>query len=269
MNLSNIQLHKSFKDKNVIKVITGIQNTNISQIHKIAKAAELAEASYLDIVANTKIVNFLKSFSPLPLCISSIDPIDIYNCVSMGADLVELGNYDYFYGRGIYLTPSHLIALVKEIKLLIGNIDICVTIPYYLDLSEQINLAQNLESIGVNLLQTEGLFLNNSSKDLSSFINGLSPSLLSTHYISKYVDIPLLTSSGMTSLYSPMATYCGASGIGISSAIKKKSNIIDMVKYIIDIKNSMMINKNIQQKEIDSILYTSFYNDVEKVVPSM
>ena len=82
---------KDFKEKRVIKVITGISNTNVYQISKIAKAAELANASYLDVVANTQVVKFLKSFSSLPICVSSIETIDIYNCLAAGADIVEIG----------------------------------------------------------------------------------------------------------------------------------------------------------------------------------
>nr|WGH12763.1 hypothetical protein Ycf23 [Echinothamnion sp.] len=242
MNLSNIQLYNSFKSKKVIKVIAGIQNTNIYQIAQIAKAANLANASYLDVSANTKIVKFLKSFSPLPICISSIDPIDIYNCISVGADLVEVGNYDIFYNDGIYISSIQLINLVKEIQSLIGNIDICVTIPYHLNLSEQIGLAQDLEDLGVNILQTEGVFIHDVSKQISQLTSSLSLSLVSTYFLSNYVDIPIIASSGMTSLFSSIAIKYGASGVGIGSAIKNNINIVDMSNYINEIKHSINTN---------------------------
>nr|YP_010619426.1 hypothetical protein PN189_pgp144 [Xiphosiphonia pinnulata]WAX03439.1 hypothetical protein [Xiphosiphonia pinnulata] len=245
MNLSSIQLHNSFRSKNVIKVITGIQNTNIYQIAQIAKAADLAEASYLDVSANIKVVKFLKSFSSLPLCISSIDPIDIYNCISAGADLVEVGNYDTFYHKGMYITSLQLIELVKEIKYLVGDVDLCVTIPYYLDLNEQICLAQLLECLGVNVLQTEGVFTNNLynlPKKLSGLTGSLSSSLLSTYFVSRSVNIPVITSSGMSSMFVSTAINCGASGIGISSTIRSKHNIIEMTNYINEVKNSMLTN---------------------------
>nr|YP_010619041.1 hypothetical protein PNW47_pgp141 [Pterosiphonia complanata]WAX03054.1 hypothetical protein [Pterosiphonia complanata] len=244
MNLSNIKLHNSFQSKNVIKVITGIQNTSIYQIARIAKAADLANASYLDVSANTRIVKFLKSFSSLPLCVSSIDPIDIYNCILAGADLIEVGNYDSFYDKGIYMTSSQLIELIKEIKYLVGNIDICVTIPYHLNLNEQIWLAQFLEYLGVNILQTEGLFTNNlcNKYKLSGLTNSLSSSLLSTYFISNSVNIPVITSSGINSMFASTAIHFGASGIGISSAIKDNNNIIDMANYINEVKDYMFIN---------------------------
>nr|YP_010619233.1 hypothetical protein PNY92_pgp142 [Amplisiphonia pacifica]WAX03246.1 hypothetical protein [Amplisiphonia pacifica] len=250
MNLSNIQLHNSFRSKNVIKVITGIQNTNIHQIAQIAKAAHLAKASYLDVSANTKLVRFLKSFSSLPLCISSINPIDIYNCIAAGADLIEVGNYDTFYDQGIYLTSFQLIELVKEIKHLVRNIDLCVTIPYYLDLNEQVYLAQLLECLGVNFLQTEGIFTNNLQKRSSGLTSSLSSSLLSTYFVSQSVNIPVITSSGMNSMFVSAAINCGASGIGIGSAIKGKHTIHDMTNYIKEVKNCMFTNNiNLHQLE--------------------
>nr|YP_010618652.1 hypothetical protein PN024_pgp143 [Rhodomelopsis africana]WAX02665.1 hypothetical protein [Rhodomelopsis africana] len=250
MNLSNIKLHNSFQSKNVIKVITGIQNTNIYQIAQIAKAASLANASYLDVSANTKVVRFLKSFSSLPLCISSIDPIDIYNCILAGADLIEVGNYDTFYDKGIYITSDQLIELVKEIKYLVGDVDLCVTIPYHFNLNEQIRLAQFLEYLGVNILQTEGLFTNNLPKKLSELTNSLSSSLLSTYFVSKYVNIPVITSSGMTSMFASTAINFGASGIGLGSAIKNNCNIIDITNYINEVKSCMFTNNvNLCQDE--------------------
>nr|YP_010618846.1 hypothetical protein PN064_pgp144 [Deltalsia parasitica]WAX02859.1 hypothetical protein [Deltalsia parasitica] len=246
MNLSNLQLHNAFQSKNVVKVITGIHNTNIYQIAQIAKAAEVAQASYLDVSANTKVVKFLKFFSSLPLCISSIDPIDIYNCILAGADLVEIGNYDIFYGKGVYMTSFQLIELIKEIKYLVGDVDLCVTIPYYLDLNEQIRLAQFLEYLGVNILQTEGVFTNNlNSLPKKSLVltTSLSSSLLSTYFISKSVNIPVITSSGMNSLFVSTAINCGASGIGIGSSIRGKYTIFEMINYIKEVKNCMLTNE--------------------------
>nr|YP_009394915.1 hypothetical protein [Polysiphonia stricta]ARW63477.1 hypothetical protein [Polysiphonia stricta] len=236
---------KDFKEKRVIKVITGISNTNVYQISKIAKAAELANASYLDVVANTQVVKFLKSFSSLPICVSSIETIDIYNCLAAGADIVEIGNYDFFYEKGIYLNSKQLIKLVNEIKNIAKNTLLCVTIPYYLDLNQQINLAQECESLGVDIIQTEGCYQSKTFKNLPllsepSISNSLSTSLLSTYLISKYVDIPVITSSNVTNIFSHMAKFYGASGIGIGSAIRKQNTVYGMMQYIKQAQNSLV-----------------------------
>ncbi len=239
MSLSNIELSRSFSSKKVVKVIAGINNTKVEQVIKIAMASQLAGADYLDINANVNLVKLLKSFISLPLCISSVDPVEIYNCVSSGADLIEVGNYDIFYKKSIYITSQQLINLVKEIKALIGNYDICVTIPYYMNLHEQISLAQNLEYLGVSMLQTEGTFLNNKVNKQLRISKPLFSSLLSTHVLSKYVNIPIITSSCLTSISSNMPIYYGASGIGIGSSVKSQNSLLSMVSYIKDIKCSI------------------------------
>ncbi len=249
MNLSNTQLNNAFKSKRVIKIIAGINNINISEVATIASAAQLAGANYLDIAANVSLVKFLKSFSSLPLCISSIDPIEIYNCVSCGVNLVEVGNYDVFYQNNIYITSTQLLDLIKEIKLLIGNYDMCVTIPYHMNLYEQIDLSKRLEYLGVNILQTEGLTLNQVSTK-RSFSSHLSTSLLSTYAISQSVDIPIITSSGITSMFTNMPFYYGASGLGLSSAIKRRNGLMDMVNYINEIKYSMLNNLSVDSEQV-------------------
>nr|YP_009396357.1 hypothetical protein [Polysiphonia scopulorum]ARW65543.1 hypothetical protein [Polysiphonia scopulorum] len=247
MSLLSSNLRNHFKNQKAIKIIAGINNTSISQISKIAQAAELANASYIDIAANVKIVKFIKSFSCLPVCISSIEPVDIYNCVIAGADIIEVGNYDFFYSKGIYISSNDIIKLVKEIKSLVCNIPICVTVPYYLNLDEQVFLAKNLEFIGVDLLQTEGVYYSNYSKSLSCindlhlcFSNSLSASLLSTYVISQNVKLPIITASGVTDIFTSCTSSYGASGVGIGSAVNKKKSLAEMTKYINQIRHTLM-----------------------------
>ena len=245
--LFNSKLEHAFKAKSVLKVITGIENTNITQIIKIAEASRLANVTYLDIAANSKLVKILKLNCDLPICVSSIDPVDIYNCVVSGADLVEIGNYDYFYKKGIYLAAEEIIDLFKEVKALIPNIDICVTIPYYLDVIDQIGLAKNLDVLGVNIIQTEGMSNTNYSesklgiykKDFSHSSNCFIPSLLSTYILSKTTKVPILASSGFKNITSPIAKLYGASGVGISSSFKQQNDITSILKYIIQTTKSL------------------------------
>nr|YP_009395540.1 hypothetical protein [Vertebrata isogona]ARW64525.1 hypothetical protein [Vertebrata isogona] len=249
MKLFNERLDKAFKAKSALKVITGIHNTTIDQVVKIAKAAELSNATYLDVASNVQLVKILKSFSSLPICISSIDPIDIYNGLSSGADLVEIGNYDFFYNQGIYLSKEQIFELSKEIKSLASNTDICVTIPYYLDLKDQISLAENLKLLGVNIIQTEGISkvqlakLNiNLKKFASSFYNlhnSLIPSIFSTYIISQCVNLPVITSSGCKNILGSIPKYYGASGIGIGSSVEHQGDILSMSKYINQVYKSL------------------------------
>lgn len=239
MNLFCSELHKSFASRKVIKLITGIDNLDISSICKMVRAAELSGVTYVDIAANTKVVQLLKSNSFLPICVSSISPLELHNCVVAGADLVELGNFDFCYRQGIYLTSSEILTLAKEVLSLVGDIDVCVTIPYYMPLHQQIKLSQDLEFLGVNILQTESVFTQNKFVTSSLFYNNtyhsLKPaclSLLSTYFISHSVHVPVISSSSMNSLSSPLALSCGAVGIGISSRVKKQGNMYNMVNYL-------------------------------------
>nr|YP_009396764.1 hypothetical protein [Ophidocladus simpliciusculus]ARW65950.1 hypothetical protein [Ophidocladus simpliciusculus] len=250
MNLFNTKLIEHFNSKQVVKVITGINSSNIFHILKLAKAAELSNATYLDVAANTKVIKILKSFSNVPICVSSINPLDLYNCVLAGADLIEIGNFDIFYKQGIYLSPSQVIDLVKEIRLLIEDVDICVTIPYYLNLFEQVKLAQNLQDLDINILQTESLAVTNKLNlplidNMFNSINLSSLSLLSTYIIASSVQIPVISSSKINNLSTPIAKYYGASGIGIGSALSDKDNIYDMTCYINEIHKSLVLNNNL------------------------
>nr|ARW63680.1 hypothetical protein [Chondria sp. (in: red algae)] len=239
MNLFCTELYKYFQSRKVVKLITGIDNLSVSNILSMAKAAELSGVTYLDVVANTKVVRLLKSISYLPICVSSISPIELYNCVIAGADLVEIGNFDFCYKQGIYLTSSEILNLAKEVRFLVGDIDICVTIPYYMSFQEQINLAQDLEFLGINILQTESVFTKNKSAASSLFNNNIfnylypsCSSLLSTYIISSQVQLPVIASSSINHLSSNLALSLGASGVGISSIVKQQGDILQIVKYL-------------------------------------
>nr|QCI06528.1 hypothetical protein [Erythroglossum lusitanicum] len=251
MKLFHEQLYNLFQLKRVIKIISGLNNSNINQIIKIVKSAELSRASYIDIVANTKIIKIIKSITYLPICVSSIDPLELYNCVIAGADLVEIGNFDCFYKKGLTLSSDQILQLAKETRELIKDRDICVTIPCIFKLSHQIQLAQDLEALGINIIQTEGLiskYNNKSNKEYDKIFcstNIASETLSSTYTISRYVNIPVIAASGINYISSSIAMFYGASGIGIYSEIKYKKTIYDMTFYLNQIYFSLYYQKKI------------------------
>nr|YP_009391599.1 hypothetical protein [Laurenciella marilzae]ARW59743.1 hypothetical protein [Laurenciella marilzae] len=264
MNLFNTKLHDSFQSREVIKVITGIDNVDISQIVTIAKSAELSGATYLDVVANPKVVKLLKSTSALPVCVSSVSTLDLYNCFVAGADLIEIGNFDACYTRGIYFSPDQILSLVKEVKSLVDTIDLCVTIPYHLSLNDQIRLAQSLEFIGVNIIQTEAIFIKNkpfNSQVLGSNIFNLVypsySSLLSTYFISTSVQIPVITSSRINTFSGTVALLLGASGIGVGSTIKNQDDLSQMSDYIKLLRDSINFVVDEQSLVLNHMLHSS------------
>nr|YP_009944550.1 hypothetical protein [Osmundea sinicola]QFR99844.1 hypothetical protein [Osmundea sinicola] len=264
MNLFSSELHSSFQAKKAIKVITGIDRTDISKIIDITKAAELSGCTYVDVVANPKVVKLVKSVSSLPICVSSIDPIELYNCVVAGANLIEIGNFDFCYKQGIYLTSVNILQLTRELKYLMNNIDLCVTIPYYLSISEQVKLAQELEFLGVSIIQTESMFIKNklqfincnNSNTFSSAYPSYS-SLLSTYFISKYVDIPIITSSSLNTITSSMALLFGASGIGVGSIIRNQNNLMEMYQYLKSLRISINLIADQQFNNLHFLHYSS------------
>nr|QCI08115.1 hypothetical protein [Polyneura bonnemaisonii] len=106
MQLFHEQLYNLFKLKRVIKVISGLNNSNINQIIKIVKSAGLLGASYIDIVSNTKVVKIVKSIIYLSICVSSIDPLELYNSmIAASCNTYISSSVVIFYGAsgiGIY-----------------------------------------------------------------------------------------------------------------------------------------------------------------------
>ena len=249
MQLFHKKLNDMFTKKQVIKIISGIDNTNFNVILKYIKTCEMSNATYIDIIANPKIVSVVKNITKLPICVSSISIKALYDCVQAGADIIEIGNFDSFYNEGIVLSASQILAMAKQARTLFPYIDICVTIPYTLKLEQQVILAVQLEKIGINIIQTEGKliqssnYINNDTNDLYDSICYASLALSSVYYLSQSINIPIIASSSINSINAPFALAYGASGIGIKSAISNLSGIKQMSSYINEIVCSFDMNK--------------------------
>jgi len=237
--------------KSVVKVISGIDKFNINQIMKLVKAAEMTGVDYIDIAANPRIVSVIKSFSNLPICVSSIDPLELYNCVIAGADIVELGNFDLFYSRGISFSRNNILKLSREIKYLLPNTCICVTIPHVLSLKEQLALVRLLKKIGIHILQTEG---NSTSKKISIMdenkndiffrsVIKASASLSILNAITQEFEIPIIAASGFNIFSSSIAQSYNSSGVAIGSFLRDYNTIIDLSYVLSEISISLSYQK--------------------------
>ncbi len=243
----NMALHysidKACSEKQVIKTIIGIDNFNfVNSIEKI-KAAEIAGSTYIDIAANVDILLEAKSFVSLPICVSSICVQELVNCHKAGADMLEIGNFDIFYGRHIHLTGEDIFSIVKELIYQLPQASICVTIPHCLSIHQQIILAKRLKNLGIDMIQTEGW----SSKkmdllDLSDMITIASSTLGNALALSNAVDIPVIASSGISSLTAPIAISCGAIGVGIGSFFNYFDSTLELSKEISETLNIMKLN---------------------------
>lgn len=256
MQLFHKELNDKFAKKQVVKIISGIDNTDFDLILKYIKACEMSNATYVDIIANPTVVSLVKRLTNLPICVSSISLKALYDCILAGADIIEIGNFDSFYDQGIILSSSQILAIAKQARTLFPYIDICVTIPHTLTLNQQVILVKQLEDIGINIIQTEGK-LNQSSKNIDNHDSNLynsicnaSLTLSSVYYLSQSINIPIIASSAINSINAPLALSYGASGIGIKSAISNLPNIKQMSSYINEIICSFDISK-IERDELN------------------
>nr|YP_009370311.1 conserved hypothetical plastid protein [Bulboplastis apyrenoidosa]ARO90800.1 conserved hypothetical plastid protein [Bulboplastis apyrenoidosa] len=219
------------KNKNLLKIITGITNFNIQEIMTIVKAAEISQASYIDIAADKNLIQSVKQMTNLPICVSLIDPNKVTECILAGADLLEVGNFNFLYQKEFAISSLEIVRLCDKIRNIAPNINLCVTIPHFFSLKQQVKLSIILEELGIDMIQTEGYPIDKSN-GINRYITSISQTLSSTYVISQYVNIPIITSSSLSYLNVPMAQKYGASGIGIGTSIAQLQNMNSMVTYM-------------------------------------
>lgn len=131
-----------------------------------------------------------------------------------------------------------------------------MTVPYSLSLYEQIQLARELENIGVQILQTEGLKLQARMDNscCTELVNRSFPVLSSTYAISKAVKIPVVAASGMNIVTASLAILYGASGIGMGSSILNHSGILSRSTYLKTVMKSLQsISKVSHSNKVDFV----------------
>lgn len=242
--MSRIDLFKQhLKEKRAVKIIAGIDNFDIENVKKVVSAANQAGASAIDISASEKVFEAARQLTELPLFISSIIPEDLAQAVKMGADAIELGNFDALYKKGLRMGVEEVFELARKTMSLIGTSGtfFSVTIPGHICVSEQIDLARKLEELGVDLIQTEGAAIANVQSDgARGLMETAEVSIANTIEIARNVDIPVMTASGITPTTAPLAFAAGASAIGVGSCINKLDSSIAMtavVRSFVEIAN--------------------------------
>lgn len=231
--MSRIDLFKQhLKEKRAVKVIAGIDNFDIESVKKVVTAANQAQASAVDICANQEILEAARQLTELPLFVSSIVPEELAQAVSMGADAIELGNFDALYRTGVMLGADEVLELARKTMSLINKSEtfFCVTVPGQLKVAEQIDLARKLEELGVDLIQTEGAAtVQAQSEGARGLMETAQVSIANTIELSRNVDIPVMTASGITTTTAALAFAAGASAIGVGSCINKLDSSLAMV----------------------------------------
>ncbi len=231
--MSRIDLFKrDLEAKKAVKIIAGIDNFDLDNVRKVVSAAVTAGASAVDICADETIVSTIRNMTEMPIFVSSIVPSELARAVELGADAIELGNFDVMYKKGMSFTKNDVMNLVDETLRLLGDnrVYFSVTIPGEISVSEQIELARALETRGIDLIQTEGHF---SSSTPSDGVRGLMEraelTISNTIELTRNVDIPVMTATGINPTTAPFAFAAGASAIGCGSCINKMNSEISMI----------------------------------------
>lgn len=232
MNMLN-SLQTAFAQNRVLKVISGLNNFDAANVAMVVKAADRGGATFVDIAADADLVRMARELTSLPICVSAVEPELFVAAVEAGADLIEIGNFDSFYGRGIRFEADEVLALTQATRALLPHITLSVTVPHILELDRQVELAQALVAAGADIIQTEGGTSSNPNHaGVLGLIEKAAPTLAAAYEISRAVDVPVLCASGISSVTAPLAIASGAAGVGVGSAINKLNDEIAMVAVI-------------------------------------
>ena len=231
--MSRIDLFRQhLTEKRAVKIIAGIDNFDIENIKKVVTSAEQTGASAVDICAKPEIISEIREMTDMPIFVSSIVPSELVKAVELGADAIELGNFDALYKKGMSFSAEHVLSLVNETLSMLGDMRtfFCVTIPGELSITEQIELARKLETMGIDLIQTEGHY---SSSSMSDGVRGLMEraelTLSNTVELSRNIDLPIMTATAINPTTAPFAFAAGASAIGCGSCINKMDSTLSMM----------------------------------------
>lgn len=228
------QLKRDLRERKCVKIIAGINNFDAENVKKVVSAADQAGASAVDVAAREDIIYITKQITDLPVFVSSIKPEELKMAYDCGADVLEIGNFDALYADGLRISANEVLDITRKTVELVGNYAfISVTIPGHIDISEQIQLARQLEDMEINLIQTEGAAtVNAESAGARGLLEKAHVSIANTIELARNVEIPVMTASGITATTAPLAIAAGARAIGVGSCVNKLNSTIAMIATI-------------------------------------
>ena len=241
----------ALKNKNLVKIISGIQNYDKQKSLYIAMASELGGATALDICDDPEIIKPLRALVQLPIFVSSIDPIKLVAAQSLGADVLEIGNYESFYKQGKLFTPKEILEIAKFVKKSISasgkEVLLSCTVPATLEIENQLKLGKELIELGVDILQTEGFLADVPGSDRrdSTFNEILKAVSTLANTIELRTALPkayIITASGITPLTAPLAVTLGANGVGVGNYINSLFTQEEMTEKVKEIMEKIDIS---------------------------
>ena len=225
----------ALEEKRAVKVIAGIDNFDIENIKKVVTSAETAHATAVDICAREDIITEVRAMTDMPIFVSSIVPSELVRAVELGADAIEFGNFDVLYKKGMSFDANDVLKMVEEtISMLDGReVFMSVTIPGEIPTADQIALAVKLESMGVDLIQTEGHYSTEANlSGARALMDRAELTISNTIELVRNVEIPVMTATGINPTTAPFAFAAGASAIGCGSCVNKLNSTISMIATI-------------------------------------
>lgn len=223
-------LNAALRERRLLKVIAGIENFDRASVMAIARAAELGGAQAVDIAADAALVREVKAETNLIVFVSSVEPAKLIAAAEAGADVLELGNYDALYLRGVHPTKDEILGWAREVKAAVGaRVPLCVTVSGHLPLAEQLDLATTLQAMGVEVLQTEGQ-VGPEGHDAFTALSGAVSALANTAEIRKVVELPLLLAGGFNAMSAPFAIAAGADALGVGKAVTRHQTVEAMAE---------------------------------------
>ncbi len=272
--MRRIDLFKqALNEKRALKVISGINNFDLERVEMIVASAIEAKATAIDVAATQEVLELSnrlisESNSDITLIASSINPIELANAVNLhNVDAIELGNFDALYKEGLSMNSTKILDLVRETLSLIENrrseIMFSVTIPGSLEISEQISLARELESMNIDLIQTEGFVSEiNNFEGARAWLNRAELTISNTLELSKNIELPIMTSSNINTITAQFAFAAGASAIGCGSCVNRLESKISMLAVISNLveianRNGIMMSSIMNSKISESSMISS------------
>lgn len=250
---------RHLREKRAVKIISGINNFDLTSVANVCRAAQIGLASAVDVACSEEVIKTAKENTKLPVFVSSTQPFSLKKAVKWGADALEVGNFDALYAEGVNFGADEIYDIALETMSLTekDNIFTCVTIPGCISIEEQIKLAKKLELLGVDLIQTEGIKPMRTSKESSArdLISVAQATIANTMEIAKHVSTPIMTASGITPQTAPLAFAAGASAVGVGSAVNKLRTQIAMAQTVRELVGTIAY-KDVIKKEAKSEFYT-------------